>query len=179
MHIRLQRTRDWYNPGWHVITKLLPCNMYKLMRQKDSEIATVKVTTNRFLSTKGSAQWKKRFPFRFLKWPKRPARSPLSFFTIGKPFWELAFIHSLGGTTPWEPLSASTVWGMDLLLRKSIRKGSNLAAEPPIQSLCIHPGPQVHMLDIECFSFLNRALEEPTAPIVSLKDHLSSLRDLV
>merc|ERR1712124_147057 len=24
----------------------------------------------------------------------------------------------------------------------------------------------VHMLDIECFSFLNRALEEPTAPIV-------------
>merc|ERR1711970_310892 len=25
---------------------------------------------------------------------------------------------------------------------------------------------EVHMLDIECFSFLNRALEEPTAPIV-------------
>merc|ERR1719181_2274658 len=25
---------------------------------------------------------------------------------------------------------------------------------------------EVHMLDIECFSFLNRALEEPTAPVV-------------
>merc|ERR1719506_488120 len=27
---------------------------------------------------------------------------------------------------------------------------------------------EVHMLDIECFSFLNRALEEPTAPIVMM-----------
>ncbi len=35
-----------------------------------------------------------------------------------------------------------------------------------MEALFLPPGVQVHMLDIECFSFLNRALENEMSPIL-------------